>query len=864
MRFKSKNSTRNKILCVIAAICLLITGIISIPKLIPSNVDVNAANSSDYGLADNIQDGVTLHCFDWKYNDIKYELPNIAAAGFTSVQTSPAQVGKESGTWYWLYQPLGFYAGTNDLGTVDELKALCSEADKYGIKVIVDVVANHLGSDHSRIQSDLRDSQYWHTYGTVSNWADRYQVIMGEIGMPDINSEHSYVQQVVANYVKELKSYGVDGIRWDAAKHIGLPSEGCNFWPAVTNQGLYHYGEILVGPDDRSSGNEGLMKEYTNYMTVTDSSYGKTLRDAFASGSVPSAYGNWAARGISNDKLVYWGESHDTWSNNKDWGYSNGMSQNVIDRAYAVAASRDGVSALYFSRPSSTNKDSIKAGQKGSTHFTSKEVSAVNHFHNAMIGQKDYYTTGNNCAVVSRETGAVIVAGSGGNFSVTVPNGGSTTAAGTYKDAITGSTWTVNSNTISGYIGSTGIAVIYKEGYEIPTGTTTSPVEAGTVYYKNTNNWSNVYAYYWSDANTTMTTWPGVKMTNKGNNVYSVDIPEGASYIIFTDGGSNKTNDLTIPGVNKIYNNGSWSDYVTETTTKEETTTQEETTIATDSNIFYKNTNNWSKVYAYYWSDSNTKMTTWPGVAMTNVGNNTYGASIPSSAKYIIFNDGNGNQTSDLTLQGLNKIYNNGSWVTVEVETTTQEETTTKEETTTQAADDYNIYYKNTNNWSKVYAYYWSDANTAMTTWPGKQMTSVGDSTYGLKIPTDAKYIIFNNGSGTQTGDLTIQGFEKVYNNGSWISYTQEEETTVAGNYLYYKNSNNWSKVYAYYWSNSNTKMTTWPGKQMTSVGNGVYRIEVPSDAKYIIFNNGSGSQTSDLTISGMNKIYQNNSWSNY
>lgn len=156
---------------------------------------------------------------NWKYNDIKAELQDIAEAGFTSVQTSPAQVGVNSGVWYWLYQPLGFYAGTNDLGTVDELRSLCEEADKYGIKVIVDVVGNHLAGDHSNIQNDLKEGQFWHTYGTVTNWADRYQVTHGEIGMPDLNSEHSYVQQCASNYVNTLKGLGVDGIRWDAAKH---------------------------------------------------------------------------------------------------------------------------------------------------------------------------------------------------------------------------------------------------------------------------------------------------------------------------------------------------------------------------------------------------------------------------------------------------------------------------------------------------------------------------------------------------------------------------------------------------------------------------------------------------------------------
>ena len=416
------------------------------------------AASGSYGLMDNIQDGTILHCFDWKYTDIIAELPSIAEAGFTSVQTSPAQVGCNSGTWYWLYQPLGFYAGTNDLGTVDELKRLCSEADKYGIKVVVDVVANHLAGDHSNIQSELKGSEYWHTYGSVSSWSDRYQVTHGEIGMPDLNSEHSRVQEIVAGYINELKGYGVDGIRWDAAKHIGLPSEDCQFWPEVTSQGLFHYGEILVGPDDRSSGNEGLMKEYTNYMTVTDSTYGKTLRDSFAGGNAPSAYGNWAARGISNNKLIYWAESHDTWSNGTDWGYSHGMSQNVIDRAYAVAASRNDVCALYFSRPESTVKENIKAGQKGSTAFKSAEIAAVNKFHNAKDGEKDYYTTGSNCSVVNRETGAVVVAGSGSNMTVTVPNGGSTSEPGTYVDAITGETWNVTSTQMTGKIGSSGFS----------------------------------------------------------------------------------------------------------------------------------------------------------------------------------------------------------------------------------------------------------------------------------------------------------------------------------------------------------------------------------------------------------------------
>ena len=760
---KTKKRIRNTILGTALSFTMVLPGIVVTTPAVTAEAAARTSGNS-YNLADNIQDGVILHCFNWKYSDIEAELPAIAEAGFTSVQTSPAQPSVKSGTWYWLYQPLGFYVGTNDLGSKDDLEDLCDEAEKYNINVIVDVVANHLAGDHSNIQSDLKDSQYWHTYGGVSSWADRYQVTHGEIGMPDLNSEHPYVYQTVSNYIDELQDLGVDGIRWDAAKHIGLPSEGCNFWPEVTDQGLYHYGEILVGPDDRTSGNEGLMKEYTNYMTVTDSNYGKTLRDAFAAGTVPTAYGNWSARGISNDKLIYWSESHDTWSNNQDWGYSNGMSQNVIDRAYAVAASRNDISALYFSRPSSANKEDIKAGVKGSTHFTSDEVSAVNQFHNAMDGQADYYTTGNNCAVVSRETGAVVVAGSGGNFNVTVPNGGKTTQAGTYVDAITGEKWTVSSESMSGKIGSTGIAVLYKEGTlpDDPDGPDdpVDPTETSTVYYENTNNWNDVYAYYWSDKNTQMTTWPGVPMTNVQDNAYSVDIPSDAKYIIFSNKGSSQTEDLTIAGENMIYNNGNWSAYSggSSEIIPEEPEDPEDPENPENGSIFYRNTNNWNDVYIYYWSDENTQMTTWPGVPMTNTDNNVYKAEIPTDAQYVIFSNKGNSQTSDLTLDGYGKIYDNGTWSSY------------SSDPGDATAD--GIYYQNTNNWNTVYAYYWSSSNTQMATWPGVKMTNIGSGVWKTDVPEDAEYIIFTNGSGQQTGDLTINGTGKIYNNNGWSDYS--------------------------------------------------------------------------------------------
>ncbi len=89
---------------------------------------------------------------------------------------------------------------------------------------------------------------------------------------------------------------------------------------------------------------------------------------------------------------------------------------------------------------------------------------------------------------------------------------------------------------------------------------TTDPVNENYIYFKNTSGWSAPYAYYWSNSDTTMTSWPGVKMDSIGDNVYRIEVPQDAECIIFSNNGSPQTGDLTIPGYGYIYNNG-WSEY---------------------------------------------------------------------------------------------------------------------------------------------------------------------------------------------------------------------------------------------------------------------------------------------------------------
>ena len=1060
-----------KVLSLILAICTVIS-VMAVAGVSASAAEFETVTVSantelketgaNYGLAKNIQDGNILHCFDWKYNDIKAELKNIAEAGFTSVQTSPAQPAG-GGEWYWLYQPLGFYIGNNPLGSKGDLQSLCQEADKYGIKVVVDVVANHLNGEGTNVQDDLRDGQYWHNYGDVSSWADRYQVVNGRIGMRDLNSEHPYVQQVVAKYISELESVGVDGIRWDAAKHIALPSENCQFWPAVTKNNLWHYGEILVGPAD-GGGHEGLMKEYTNYMSVTDSSYGADVRGAFAGGNAPGSHGNWVARGIAPNKLVLWGESHDTYSNGPDdWGASTNIDQNKIDRAYAVVASRNGSNALYFSRPNARNKGDIKSGMKGSTAFKNKEVAAVNQLKNACGNEKDFFVSENGAVAVCRESGAVVVLGGGGNRQVSITNGGGTTKPGTYKDLVSGGTFTVTNSQISGQVGQSGIAVLlnatprvegpsayaepgstnyttdtfnvtlkyenatsgqysinggafqtFTNGQKITVGKGTAagtqttitvkasngketsdpvtykynlsvPADPGIYYDNSSTNWGSVKCYIYKNGQGA-TEWPGLSMESIGDNIWYLKTPAGFEncQVIFSDNGQSQypaEEGLQYAGNAMICSGTEWKEHTkiyvedikptvpqtqapirpTEAPTKPTTVPTAPTTAPTlptdpvekptvptnptqvptvptkpitippapiepttsiivndgksylygdvnfDEKVTIKDATSIQKALAQMSNLSDLQIV----VADVNASKTISIADVTTIQKYCAnvissFPSGKYYKTQGSTTivtEPVEKPTQAPTYVTDPTEAPTQAPTTQPtvpptqptvpptvpteaptqapttqptEAPTTQPTEppteaptepqvDNYIYLKST--WSSVNCHSWPSGGEG-TVWPGTPMESLGNGIFRIQLPEGHTNVVFN-GDGQQTSDIATQGTGMIWD-GSWQPYSNNggggnnnnNDVVVSADCIYFRDANNWGGINCHSWP-SGGDGTVWPGTPMESLGNGLYKIQLPSGHTNVVFN-GGGQQTGDLNAE-FGKAYNNSTgkWEN-
>ena len=699
----------------------------------------NIFADNKYGLKDNIQDGVILHCFDWTLADIQEEIPNIAKAGFTAVQTSPVheRAGKGS-VWYDVYRPYDFKIG-NGLGTEADLKALCAKAHEYGVKVIVDVVANH--TDYGNVADRLKDQELYHQPFDVGNWHDRHQVTFGKIGMWDLDTNNPTVQAIIKQYIQDLKACGVDGIRWDAIKHIGLPSEGDSFMKNVVDQEMYNYGEILDG----TGGNDNvLFPEYQTYMSITDNGYGNGFANSFAGGSINESVGNFNQRNAKTEKLVYWGESHDTYAN--DGGESKNKSQNVIDRAYAVVAGNNGATALYFSRPFQKDKGAIKFGDKGSVHFKDAEVAQVNYMHNVCAGEPNYYVKGNGVCAQVRKSGAIIVLGNGSDRDVTVANGagdGKWLKPGTYKDMVGGGVFTVNASTISGHVGGSGIAVIYNAGsIVLPPEVAFNPAD-GTAF---------------SDESLTVTATPlnavsawiqvngGEKQTFTAAKQFTVgaDVAYGKNVTITwgaTDKeGKTETGSVTYKKVKA---------YVPELGKADEISCFLETSNAAAAVYVWNNNVKPIIKYAGEWNDAINKKLPLVGKSVSgkNVFKWTYDGTETTAPAQLIFLDGNGNKLTNNV-----DFVNHGYYVDGTYSTTV---TKVHEDET---VDPEYVYFDNASNWENVYCYFYN-GKTSSTAWPGVKMTFDASASHNGKtgwykatIPTaylNAKFFVNNGTAGT-------------------------------------------------------------------------------------------------------------------
>ena len=167
---------------------------------------------TENGLTADVEDGTILHTWCWSYATVKENLSEIAAAGLSAIQVSPLSLCKEGGKninggWYWHYQPVDYEVfGNYQMGTAEDFKAMCQEAHKYGLKVIVDTVINHCTSDYGAISKTITggfDGEAFHK-GDAANWSeiDRYEETQYSLsGLYDWYTQRQDVQDYLKNFL---------------------------------------------------------------------------------------------------------------------------------------------------------------------------------------------------------------------------------------------------------------------------------------------------------------------------------------------------------------------------------------------------------------------------------------------------------------------------------------------------------------------------------------------------------------------------------------------------------------------------------------------------------------------------------------
>lgn len=781
----------------------------------------------------SMKDGTILHAWCWSFNAIKENMAAIKEAGYTSVQTSPINavvVGnggdkKFTEQWYYHYQPTAYTIGNYQLGTEAEFIEMNRVAEQYGIKIIVDAVLNHTTSDYKKVSSEITSITKWNRGNNeIENWKSRWEVTQKSLlGLWEWNTQNPEVQQYLLKFLKNAVADGADGFRYDAAKHIELPGEypnefGSNFWNVILNNGTeFQYGEVLQDNISRDA-------DYANLMSITASQYGHSIRDMLRNRNVHAGnLGNYQA-GVDPSKLVLWVESHDTYANGKTDSESESawMSDEDLKLGWAMITARAKGTPLFFSRPVGGGNgvrfpEKTKIGDAGSNLYKDPTIVAVNKFHNAMVGQSEYIRNPNGdttVAMIERGTqGAVIANLSDSEKSL---NTETKLANGTYKDQISGKTYTVSNGRLSGSIARRSVLVLTNgESFDNLASLSVQGYQEGS------------HTFLTDTLNLTLQTSNTSEATYSVNNGAPIKFENGKVITIGSQVQFGETVTVTLSAKN----------------TKGQTVqsvyrfTKEDPNANTT--IYFDNPENWNQVYAYMYSGADTVLLNkWPGTAMSkDSATGYYTITVPNSfiskgAKVLFTNNQGAQYPQNVGFEvNSNGLYSRDGFVkVVEKQITEPAVLGLKDQTTTEITI--------------------TDAIELIL-----QASHVTDATYQMN---DGDAVSFNDGDKLTLGQdlkngeslrLTLSAKDsagklvtKVY------SITKKVEEPATQTTIRFENPDKWTDVFVYMYNAKGEKLLgAWPGTKMEKDGTGLFAVTLPTsyetDGVKVLFSNNKGAQ---------------------
>ncbi len=162
---------------------------------------------------------------------MRKSLDYIKGLGFTAIWMNPVLENDMPTYSYHGYAATDFYKVDSRFGTNESYRQFCEEAGKKGIKIIMDMIANHCGLEHWWMK-DLPSEDWinqWPAYTgtnhtrtvTIDPYASEYDKKRFFDGwfvptMPDMNQRNPYMARyLIQNTLWWIEYAGISGIRMD-------------------------------------------------------------------------------------------------------------------------------------------------------------------------------------------------------------------------------------------------------------------------------------------------------------------------------------------------------------------------------------------------------------------------------------------------------------------------------------------------------------------------------------------------------------------------------------------------------------------------------------------------------------------------
>lgn len=563
------------------------------------------------------------------YSVVASKAPELQGAGIDAIWLPPPSKTADNPG----YIPTVWYDLNSKYGSQTQLINLINSLHSKNIKVLADIVINHRGGTTNFFDFSTPS---WDTPN------QRYSIVNNDdcncgTGAPDFNPsafglkspgesggfsagrDLDHTNIAVRNGIKEWMNWlkntiGFDGWRYDFV-HGYDPKYIKEYNTATTP--YFSVGEILEGDRQRIANWLDLTKDGSANANSSafDFATKSALQNAFNDNNLSYLRDN---NGKASGLIGWWPEKAVTMLDNHDTGVFPNQAlwsfpSQHLEKGYAYILTHPGVPMVFWD------------------HMFDYGL-PLNNTIKTLIGIRKKNQLKSNSALT-------IIAAQQNLYAATIDNkvavkigSGSWSPSGLdWKLSASGQDWAV-----------------WEKSNE------TIPPTNFTVYFKKPSGWGpNTKIYYWNTVPmTNPVPWPGTNMTLDGEWYKFVFNNISSANLIFNDGGSNKTADLTRNKTGYFYNN-QWYD------------TNPLANSTSGLTVHFFKPASYTNAKIYYWNTTPANCSTpvaWPGTDMIAETGGWFKYTFNNcAAANIIFNSGTGLQTADLSRNN-EGWFKNGIW----------------------------------------------------------------------------------------------------------------------------------------------------------------------------------------------------------